>query len=67
MTFIIDRFEGEFAVVEAEGNFYNIPKILLPPNAKEGDVITTAIDTKETESKMTEARNLLDDLFNERK
>ena len=30
MTFIIDRFEGEFAVVEMGGNIYNIPKVLLP-------------------------------------
>lgn len=67
MTFIIDRFEEDFAIVEAKGNFYNIPKILLPQKAKEGDVITTSIDTKETERKTTEARNLLDSLFNERK
>ena len=67
MTFIIDRIEGEFAVVEAKGDFYNIPKALLPENAKEGDVITTQINKEETENKKQESRNLLDNLFNERK
>lgn len=67
MTFIIDRFEGNMAVVELGDNFYNIPKALLPENAKEGDVITTEINEKETKVKKAEARSLLDDLFNERK
>ena len=67
MTFIIDRFEEEFAVVEASGNMYNIPKALLPENAKEGDVITTEISSPSTEDKKEEARSLLDSLFNERK
>ena len=48
MKVIIDRFEGEYAVVEIdEGNFVNIPKILLG-SAKEGDVISIDIDTDET-------------------
>ena len=67
MTYIIDRFESDFAVVELNGNSYNIPKILLPVDAKEGDVITTAVDKNATENKKTEARSLLDSLFNERK
>ena len=67
MTFIIDRFEENMAVVELGDNFFNIPKVLLPENAKEGDVITTEINEKETKGKKAEARSLLDDLFNERK
>ena len=67
MTFIIDRFEENIAVVELGDNYYNIPKVLLPENAKEGDVITTEINEKETKGKKSEARSLLDDLFNERK
>jgi hypothetical protein len=36
----IDRFEGEFAILEWEGrNIENIAKELLPSTAKEGDVI----------------------------
>lgn len=37
---IIDRFEGDFAVVEyKEGRTFNLPRSLLPPGAKEGDVL----------------------------
>ena len=67
MTFIIDRIEGELAVVEMGDNTYNIPKILLPEGAKEGDVIATIIDKSETEKKKEEVKSLLNDLFNERK
>lgn len=67
MTFIIDRFEGEFAVVEAQGKVYNIPKALLPEGAKEGDVIATRVETQETEIRKAQAENLLNSLFDERK
>ena len=37
MFIVIDRFEGEYAVVETEDSkMFNIPKSLLP-DAKEGD------------------------------
>ena len=39
MKGIIDRFEGEFAVVETDGGFVNVPKAKLPAEAKEGAVI----------------------------
>ena len=67
MTFIIDRFEGDMAVVEKNENIYNIPKALLPENVKEGDVIITQIDKNETDNKKMEAQNILDSLFDERK
>ncbi len=39
MKYIIDRFEGEFAVLEKEtGGTIDVPKDKIP-NAKEGDVI----------------------------
>ena len=39
-VYIIDRFEGEYAVCEDEGlNFVDIKKDMLPSDAKEGDVI----------------------------
>lgn len=61
---IIDRFEGDFAVVEAEnGRFYNIPKSLLPENAKEGCVIKIEIDKKATEKRKNEIKNKMDRLF----
>lgn len=40
-TYIIDRFEGEFAVCERDDlKFENIEKIKLPKGVNEGDVIS---------------------------
>ena len=42
---VIDRFEGDWAVVEMDsGEFLDMPKDTLPPNAVEGSVI--AVDSK---------------------
>jgi hypothetical protein len=50
MIVIIDRFEGEYAVVELEDKrTVNMPKELLPDGAKEGSVISITIDERETE------------------
>lgn len=63
MKVIIDRFEGEYAIVEIElGNFVNIPKILLP-NAKEGDVVKIEIDNNETELQRKKIENLMENVF----
>ena len=51
MKVIIDRFEGEYAVVELSiGKFVNMPKELVP-NAHEGDVINISIDFEETKKR----------------
>ena len=39
MQAIIDRFEGEYAVMEFEDGYKNIPRQMLPPEAREGDVL----------------------------
>ncbi len=63
MKVIIDRFEGEFAVVEIEkGSFAHISKQLIP-NAKEGDVISIEIESNEAEKRKKKIENLMDDLF----
>ncbi|MBQ4584079.1 MAG: DUF3006 domain-containing protein [Bacilli bacterium] len=63
MKVIIDRFEGEYAIVELElGNFVNIPKILLP-NAKEGDVVKIEIDKNETKFQRKKIENLIEKVF----
>lgn len=38
---IIDRFEGDYAILEDNNKHYEIKKTELPINCKEGDVITT--------------------------
>lgn len=50
MNFIIDRFEGEFAIVELENKeMVDIPRAILPVEAMEGDFIKVSIEEKETE------------------
>lgn len=64
MKVIIDRFEGSFAVVELpDKSVMNLPRKLLPQEAKEGDVISIDIDKYETERRRKEIKKLTDDLF----
>ncbi|MCT4507885.1 MAG: DUF3006 domain-containing protein [Tepidibacter sp.] len=66
MKFVIDRFEKDYALVELPNKtLTNIPKILIPKNAKEGDVLELIIDIKETKKRKNEIQNLMDDLFND--
>lgn len=66
---IIDRFEGDFAVVEVDGQtMRNIPKTDIPPLAKEGDVLKSVdgryeIDTEETKRLKSQADKLLQELW----
>jgi len=39
MQAVIDRFEGELAVLEIEGKFKNVPRRNIPEGAREGDVL----------------------------
>ncbi len=65
MYLTVDRFEGDFAVVETEnGKMYNIPCELVP-EAKEKDVIRIYIDKEKTEKRTDDVRTLIDELFND--
>ena len=63
--FIIDRFEGDWAVIEYEQKTFNIPKSLLPKDAQEGDVLTIEISLNKeaTEERKNRIQGLMDDLF----
>jgi len=62
MNFTVDRFEGDFAVIETEnGIFLNIPKELLPDDAREGDVFSLIKTTDQSRKERIE--NLMNDLF----
>ena len=39
MMIIIDRFEGEYAVLERDGIMENVPRNVLPEKAREGDIL----------------------------
>ena len=48
---IIDRFEGDWAVIEQGDNTFNFPRSLLPLDVKAGDVITISISVDQTVTK----------------
>jgi len=64
MKLIIDRFEGEYAIVEAEDGFtYNLPRKLFSC-CKEGDVLKMEFDEDETKKRSENIKNLMNELFN---
>jgi len=64
MKYIIDRFEGDFAIVElSDETLINIPKAAIPPEAKEGAVIDVTVDEDSTASRTKKINNLMGDLF----
>jgi len=66
MKAIIDRFEGNYAVLELQNKqMANIDKKLIPGEAKEGDALTIIIeiDSEETEKRHKRISGLMKDLF----
>ena len=63
MKVIIDRFEGDYAVVEIDkGKFVNLPKELVP-DAKEGDIVIIRVDHEETNKRKEHVKDLMNQLF----
>jgi len=64
MKFAIDRYEGDFAVLESkEGEITRVPKNVIPQNAVEGDIISIEIDSNETRNRQKSIRNKMEQLF----
>lgn len=63
--YIIDRLEGEWAVIEGEAKTFNLPRRLLPKGAGEGDVIqiTVEIDQVATRSRVEKVKQLIEEVF----
>ena len=62
MEVIVDRFEGDYAVVEiAIGKCVNSPRVLVP-DAKEGDIIKKEIEKKETEKRKKYIKDLMNNV-----
>jgi len=60
---IIDRFEGEFAVVETNDGVVNIPRIDLPADTREGDVLVMGVDKTGTEARKKSIERRMNKLF----
>ncbi len=66
MKLIIDRFEGNFAVVELENkDTVNVPKQILPDDAKEGTVLVIEIDHLETETRKRRISEKMNELWSD--
>lgn len=67
---IIDRFEGDLAVIEIEDSTIDVPRKKLPFNAQIGDQLIIdgnhiTIDKKATKKLRKDIDALADDLFEE--
>ena len=63
MKVIIDRIEGNYAVVEiSKGKILNVPKELFT-GANEGDVVEIKVLKKETEERKKKIEKLMDNVF----
>lgn len=65
---IVDRFEGDYAIIELDKGFERIAKGKLPTTVKEGDVIVIDkekiyVDIEETNKRKNKIKGLFDKLF----
>ena len=64
MKLIIDRFEGDFAVIELpDGKMIDCPKALLPDDAKEGSILNITVDETATNDKLKKVTDRMNKLF----
>ena len=64
---IVDRLEKNTAVVSVDADAFDIPKKILPEDAKEGDIvyITITNDEEEKKTKTELAKQLLNETLKE--
>lgn len=64
MRVIIDKFEGKYAIVELENkNIVNMPRVLIPNDAAEGDCLYIEVDKEYTKLRKEQIRKLMDDVW----
>lgn len=60
---IIDRFEGNYAVIETSDGTVNIPRSDIPSGAKESDVLLLVADSGATEERKKRIDEKMNRLF----
>jgi hypothetical protein len=65
---IIDRFEGEFAILELEKEYKKIERVMLPAEVREGDVLfycgkQWVVDPEATRKRKEEIEKLAEELW----
>lgn len=64
MKVIIDRFEASYAVVELDDKtMVDLPKVLVPEGASEGDVLEIAVSVDKTNERKQRIEKLTEDLW----
>lgn len=65
MQCIVDRLEGDYAVVEYFDKVLNLPKVFLPAEVREGDVLDVIImlDDAETGKLKESIKELMNDVW----
>jgi phage terminase large subunit-like protein len=65
MQCIVDRFEGDYAVIEYCNQVLNLPKVFLPAETHEGDVldIVVLLDDNETGKMKAEIKKLMEEVW----
>lgn len=64
MKVIIDRFEGDYAVVELESRkMVDLHRSLVPKEAVEGDIIEITVNESETKKRKKRIEKLTKDLW----
>ncbi len=68
MKGIVDRFEGDFVVIEIEGNTKDIPKKQVDPSVKVNDVVELVdgkwiVKEADTERRRKEIKALMDSVW----
>lgn len=64
MKVIIDRFEGDYAVVELPNRcMIDLPIVLVPQGAREGDTLDISVDQDDTEQRRKRIEKLTEDLW----
>ncbi len=63
MKVIIDRFEGDFAIVETkEKMLVQLPRRLVPEGAGEGSVLTIEVNSTATRQRQADIKKLIGEL-----
>ena len=65
--FIVDRIEGNIAVVEFGDTYLDIPLSYFKEDISEGDVLYLTVDKNETEHRKMSTESRLNRLFNKSK
>ena len=62
---ILERFEGDWAVLEMDGKIFQIPAELVPAEAREGMCLSmdVFVDDGATEARAEEIRKIFDQFF----